>query len=298
MKFNHEPGSIKTEYQYNQATLEKNGSYAFFIEEMCTPVIEVIATQEVELRNGIAGFNGFVFVLEGECRVCYDHANEIIAKDGEFFFIPYYASYNARLSGGTYLVVIRLTQANVLFGRYKLHLLDYKKASDSCPEHLTLPIHPILLKYFEGIICYLQTGVTGSLFYEIKVRELFLLFSEFYTRQEIAGLMNPILSRDISFTGFVLENWRKVNHARELAALSSYCESAFNRKFKEVFGETPYRWLSQKRSDSILNELKHTNKNFKTIAEEFRFNTLQQLNNYCKCHFKKTPGEIRREVDE
>lgn len=180
-----------------------------------------------------------------------------------------------------------MTQANVLFGRCKLQLLDYKKATDTCPEQPTLHIHPILLKYFEGIICYLQTGVTGALFYEIKVRELFLLFSEFYTRQEIAGLMDPILSRDIAFTNFVLENWRRVNHARELAALSSYCESAFNRKFKEVFGETPYRWLNQKRSDSILNELKHTGKNFKTIAEEFGFNTLQQLNNYCKCHFKK-----------
>lgn len=85
MKFNHEPGSIHTDDQHNQATLEKTGSYTFFIEEMCSPAIEVIATQEIELRNGIAGFNGFVFVLEGECRVCYDHANEIVAKAGEFF---------------------------------------------------------------------------------------------------------------------------------------------------------------------------------------------------------------------
>ncbi|MCD7933233.1 MAG: hypothetical protein LUH15_18805 [Tannerellaceae bacterium] len=86
MKFNHEPGSIHTDDQHNQATLEKTGSYTFFIEEMCSPAIEVIATQEIELRNGIAGFNGFVFVLEGECRVCYDHANEIVAKAGEFFY--------------------------------------------------------------------------------------------------------------------------------------------------------------------------------------------------------------------
>ncbi|MCD8264150.1 MAG: helix-turn-helix transcriptional regulator [Tannerellaceae bacterium] len=82
-------------------------------------------------------------------------------------------------------------------------------------------------------------------------------------------------------------------NAKELAELASYTETAFNKKFKKVFGTTPYKWLNERKSTKIMYEITNTDKPLKQIAEEYDFNSQQQFNDYCIRNLKQTPGNIR-----
>lgn len=77
------------------------------------------------------------------------------------------------------------------------------------------------------------------------------------------------MNNDFIFASFILRNWQNAKNAKELAEIAAYSEAAFNKKFKKVFGTTPYKWLNEKRATQILYTITNTDKPLKQIADEY-----------------------------
>ncbi len=81
---------------------------------------------------------------------------------------------------------------------------------------------------------------------------------------------------------------------KELAQLTNYSVSGFEKKFKRVFNTSAGNWLKQQKSTIIFNDISNGSDSFKNISYQNGFSSISHFNNYCKLHFSKTPGEIRR----
>ena len=78
-------------------------------------------------------------------------------------------------------------------------------------------------------------------------------------------------------------------------SLNMTCD-LFSKRFKKVFGKTPYRWMLEGRGQNAYREITATKKVFKQIAADNGFNSDTQLTRYFKKEYGKTPSELRKEA--
>ncbi len=257
-------------------------------------LIEIFAHQKNEHMRGTVKISKVIFVINGECRITTDSNPEVKLNNNHALFLPVGSRYHITYPKPTSAMIIRIDPFQKLYGCYSLEDLYNVSGTDSGLDISgLLKMTPILRSYVENLYVYIKTGVNNDTLYDIKVKELLYILSAYYSKKELSRFFKPLLNTDNNFASFVLNNWQSVRNAKELAQLSSYCETSFNKKFKKVFGDTPYRWLNEKRSAQVLYKLTHTSKPFKQIADEYKFSSQQQFNDYCIRNFEMTPGNIR-----
>lgn len=137
-----------------------------------------------------------------------------------------------------------------------------------------------------GFLRMLNTCITDQLkciyYFEIKIKELLNFFY-------------PLLTKDTHFSDIILRNYNKVKTVKDLADLTHYSISGFEKRFKRVFGISPYKWLKKQKAKNIYREINYSVKTFKEISLEYDFTSPSHLNNFCKTNFGDTPGNIRRQ---
>jgi AraC-like DNA-binding protein len=89
------------------------------------------------------------------------------------------------------------------------------------------------------------------------------------------------------------QNYREPMPLEKLAFLGGYSLSTFKRKFKEVFQESPSRWIQHRRLQDARFLLSNTQKNINEIGYEVGFENISHFIQVFKAHFGATPGEFR-----
>jgi AraC-like DNA-binding protein len=157
---------------------------------------------------------------------------------------------------------------------------------------LKLPIKKNIVRYLTLLSNCLRDGLDSICFFELKRRELFLLLSAYYTKRELSGFMQSLLSRNLQFKKFVLNNYLAANNVRELAALANYSTSGFIKKFQKYFDESPYKWMQKQKAKRILIEINEGVKSLQEIANEYKFSSYQHFAVFCKNLLGLPPSEI------
>lgn len=127
-----------------------------------------------------------------------------------------------------------------------------------------------------------------------KTAELFYLLACSKAPEALAHFFAPVIFPDYVFSRFVLENYMSVKTVEELARLSHYSFSGFQKQFRKVFGIAPYQWMLMKKTEKVYYEIHKTSKPLKVIAEETGFAGLSQLSDFCRKRFGKSPTAIRK----
>lgn len=91
-----------------------------------------------------------------------------------------------------------------------------------------------------------------------------------------------------------MNNYKRTSNIKDLAELSYYSLSGFDKKFRRIFGQAPSKWMNERRKTNIYKELFDANKTLKQISKEYGFSSAVYFNNYCKSVFGMSPGEIRK----
>lgn len=159
-----------------------------------------------------------------------------------------------------------------------------------------LLVKPRLMEFLYSIKNYLDDNNTCPYIYECKEWELILILRAYYSSEELMNFFFPVVCHVHEFESFVMKNYLKMKGVKEFVDLSGMNLSAFNRKFKFHFGESPYQWLIKQRAKHIYHELTTTNKSFSVIAKEFYFNDSSHFNHYCKSMFGNSPSKIREQL--
>jgi AraC-like DNA-binding protein len=191
------------------------------------------------------------------------------------------------------LILMRLHGAKQLCDCFPLDKLLSEKTPNFKPNLYYLDINERMDTFLSFLDTCMSDGLRCIYYFELKIKEFYFLLRAYYKKEDLLGFFYPLLSYDIPFSDMILNNHYKVRTVQELAELTHYSLSGFQKHFKKVFGVSAYHWMKDERSKVIFHQINCTNKSFKVISEEYGFSSPSHFNDFCKLHFGTTPGHIR-----
>lgn len=127
-----------------------------------------------------------------------------------------------------------------------------------------------------------------------KLKEFVLLISKSQEAPSqldfLASLFKP---NEVPFRSVIQNNLYANLSLVELAALSHLSISSFKRKFKEVFSESPKKYIAKKKLEKAATLLKANNSRVSEIAYEVGFDSLATFSRNFNNIYGKSPSEYR-----
>ena len=268
-----------------------------------TPKIEVKYVNTGEILDLPILTNQVMFLITGKIEYTFNGYPKTELSEGQFIFIPMNYKCDFSFMAPSLVVTFRLHNPVKLCERFFIeNLFEPDNAQTEIYKHSgklnALEMKEQISYFIKGVISNVNDGVRCGYYLEMKIQEFFTLLRYYYDKRVLRGFFSTILSRDISFSEYVKQN--RNNFPTVIALAESMCltEKQFSKRFREVFGGTPYAWMKEGRALRIRHEITTTNKPFKVIALENDFGTVVQFAKFCKKEFEKTPLQLRCEFPE
>lgn len=239
----------------------------------------------------------FFFLLKGMVEVSSNELGNLRVPANEMLFMPAGITYTCTILDFTEIVILCFDNEISLCEKLSLEQLKTYCSNDTKAIDTIEIRHPMML-VLDSILFYLNHQIRCKHLFEGKQKEIFLILRTFYTKEEAAHLLAPLISSDFQFRNFILCNYLKVKNIEELADGCNMSKRTFLRKFKECFGDTPYNWMLKQKSLHIRNRLLDANIPISTIINEFGFNTAAHFTYYCKKYLGKSPSCFRHKLHD
>lgn len=248
---------------------------------------------EIFQRKDFDKTNHLIFLLSGDTEIIYGGLRPQLVRGGSMVFLTPLDNCIGKTLSRVEMIVLGLD--SLVFSCDKhifqnltpyFSLLKY--------EFSELDIRPVLGTFLELVKVYLNRKEILPEIYPQKIKELFILLRSFYSAEELAMLFYPMLGKNLEFKRIVMDNYPQVKNATELADLCGYSPGVFQRKFKEVFGESVYQWMQRQKAEQIKYRLMTEEISLKELSEELHFASPAHLNKFCKIWFGMTPSEVRQ----
>ncbi len=236
-------------------------------------------------------YNIIFFVVKGSCLVNCDQFSDRVFFTSDMFLLPKSSVHRISFIEDTELVYMTFDiPQNPHDRQYLEQLWDVYKSS-------TYDFAPLVMNHstselINSVVYYIKNDANSSYLYEIKQRELFMIFRVFYTREQFVMFFYPIIGKSFDFKNFILENYSACSRLDELIKLSNMCSNSFMRKFKKNFGMTAYQWMLNKMCQKIKYKASIPGVTVKDIMIEIGVDSPTHFNRICKRHFGKTPKEL------
>ena len=254
--------------------------------------------QEVEKANVHINCNLLVLLLEGHKEV-YAPEQKIKLQAGEGFFIR----------KGHYLMSEKFAQAQQNYASLMVFFNDdiarqlSAPVLDGMPESKEVPLgifklatsaHTQVFSHSLKNYFGAQLPPNFDAMLKIKLQELFWILSQGNEGTAFQLFLKNLQNdQAVSLTHLMEQNYREPMPLEKLAFLGGYSLSTFKRKFKEVFQESPSRWIQHRRLQDARFLLSNTQKNINEIGYEVGFENISHFIQVFKTHFGATPGEFR-----
>lgn len=266
----------------------------FNYDNKSNPIIEIKEYSLDEKINISANQNKIIFINKGKILFSYGNIQKKEVSAGEIILFPMGYNYKIIAKEDTQLTIFRLITTISLCDRYSLENLLKDEDINSISEQIPLKLNTATENYIQTLHFFYNDGLKCIHFFEIKLKELFFILRAYYTKKELLAFFYPLVTADTAFSDFIVKNFHKAKNIKELAEISHYSLSGFEKKFKKVFGESPNQWLEDKKAKKIFHDLNNGNKSLKEISDEYNFSSTSYLNEFCKRKFNLTPGEIKK----
>lgn len=236
-------------------------------------------------------WNYLAVVLEGRIKVnCETWTNREIGS-GEMVLIPKSSFVEGECLADCKILTFAFDTPTTICD--KLNFKYLAELSSQIDYNLnTLPVRYPVTLFFELLLYYLAQQANCFHLHEMKGNELFLCLRFFYTKEELASIFYPILSRSQDFHSFILENYPKVKSVKELIELSHMSRSVFYDKFTSEFGMPAKQWLTEKFMAKIAYRASEPGITVKKLMADLDFPSLSQFQVYCKHNFGCTPSDL------
>jgi len=153
----------------------------------------------------------------------------------------------------------------------------------------------LLTNYMESIRILLDNPeLADNNIIETKLKEFVLLMTKSQNIPSqldfLAGLFSPI---NVSFKSTIKHNLYTNLSIYELAHLCHMSTSSFKRKFKEVYGESPKKYITAKKIEKAAKLLKNSDLRISDIAWDVGFESVATFNRNFTTKFGKSPTDFR-----
>lgn len=262
-------------------------------EKGARPTIERLSLNKNQKWKFFPIDNKVIFILKGSLHFSFGEYTDRTITEGNMMLLPTGSEINSQALEECSIMVIRLHNTQQLCDCFSLDLLLREKDENFKSGLNYLEINERIETFLSFLDLCIHDGLKCTYYFELKSKEFYFLLRAYYTKTDLLNFFSPLLSKDISFSDFVMKNHYKAKNVQELADLSHYSLSGFQKRFKKVFGVSAYHWMKDERSKSIYHQINSSEKSFKEISDEYGFSSPSHFNDFCKIQFGTTPGRIR-----
>ncbi len=276
-------------HQVNTPNLSNDHTHGFRYRVVETCLDQ--KTQKAQINT--TTHNAIFFQLEGGLKISWDEHAETIIKPGDIYFLPRGANVSACIIGKKIkYIAARLD-----------HDLDNKATfnellnSEECAQHYEYIFTALKMKepmkiLVESIKQYIIDGVNTAKLTNLKFTELYIIFRNYYTKQERINLFYPILKKNSKFKTFILDNYNVSVSIEELAKKANMSRSTFDRSFKAAFGMTPHKWFEIQTRILIMRKASEPNVTVKDMRYEVGVYNASQFTQLCKRLCGMPPSQL------
>lgn len=156
-------------------------------------------------------------------------------------------------------------------------------------------VNEMIQKYVESLLFYFENpSLINDELIVLKVKELILLLvntdDSNRIRTILRDMFNPV---DYSFKEIIQSNIYEDLSVDDLAVLSSMSGSTFKRKFKEIYNDTPARYIRLKRLEKAAELLVIGKNRISDICFECGFSDISHFSKLFAAQYGKTPTAYR-----
>ena len=278
-------------------TEEHTGCFNY--DNAAGPQIELKRYAEGEQECLTENDNRIIFFLKGEVEYTFHHNPAVTQKEGKILFLPTGYSCSLTANTGATVMIFRLYDSIKLCENYFVEqLFDRQTCYERDTEGIDtkaglLRIDTRMRHLINGLTDYIDDGIKCRHFFDMKIKEFFLILRSYYTKREICDFLMLILSRDTAFSEYVKNNRNKYPTVIALAESMNLTQKQFSKRFKSVFGRTAYNWMKEGRVNAVHYGIVSTKKPFKQIAIENSFGTISEFTKFCNKELGLNPQQIR-----
>lgn len=256
--------------------------------------LRVDATDQ-SIYRGITEFHAILFCTRGSVRLAIaDELWEL--REGQMKFIPRGTSMTAIFSGDGELLDAYFDVIDFICDKISLQQLQQLRQEVAyAPEPLEVrgAIHSLL----GTLAIYLNDQALCAYLHELKIKELFWNLRAYYSREELAAFLCPILGES-KFHNDVISAFTCNARVSELAERVYMSTSAFYKRFREEFGTSPEQWIRMQSNKQILFLIQDYDLSIGEIASQLSFNSQSTFSRYCSKNFGLSPSNLRRTLQE
>jgi AraC-like DNA-binding protein len=277
------------------------------------PAIEVKLILGANLFEGCTGQDKIIFLLEGQLTYSFGIFDGCSMSGRQILFLPAGCPFIIEAEGEARVLVIRLPHKICFHESCGIDSpADLVDAQDSKGKNskgkdkkgkdknkktsFLLEINHAMDAYIDSMLMLMQGGLRYSYYYETKIKELFHLFSTFYSREELAWFFREASGSDSGFSYFVFNNYHKYKTLSDMAAAMNMTLSGFEKHFKKVFATSACKWINAHKAKRIYYVIRSGESTFKELCYHFGFSSQPAFNDFCKKNLGMTPGQIRRKT--
>jgi AraC family transcriptional regulator, exoenzyme S synthesis regulatory protein ExsA len=158
-----------------------------------------------------------------------------------------------------------------------------------------VPLDALLEHYRESISILLDhPELADEAMLATKLKEFVLLISRSQQAPShldfLAAMFRP---NALEFKRTIQQNIYANLSSEQLAALCHLSLSSFKRKFNEIYGESPKRYLNRMKLEKAVVMLRQPKARISEVAFEVGFESLATFNRSFRLHYGKSPSDYR-----
>ncbi len=239
----------------------------------------------------------FMFINEGEFSVrtpdefiSYDKDKGLLAKCFDFFFET---SSKQRASSKSVEVIGVLLYPSIVEDLFQF---DITKSNHSLNYNVTqIQVDGLINNFKESLNILLDNPeLADENLIRAKLIEFVLLISKTQNAPSQLDFLSAMFRKNESEFSMTISNNLYSNLSiNEFAHLCGMSVSSFKRKFKEVFKESPKKYMLKMKLEKASKTLTTKEDRISDIAYDCGFETISTFNRSFKSHFGKSPSEYR-----
>ena len=246
---------------------------------------------EQQLYQGETEYHSVLFCIQGSARLASgDDLCEL--QVGQMKFIPRGSAVHAYLSSDGELLSAYFDVIDFLCDKISLQQLKELKETVAYNPN-PLEVRGAIPSMLTTLKVYLQDKALCAYLHELKVKELFWNLRAYYSREELAAFLSPVLGVS-KFHNEVINAFTCNIRVADLAERVYMATSTFYKQFREEFGEPPEQWIRTQSNKQILFLIQDYDLTIGEIATRLSFGSLSSFSRYCSKNFGYAPTALRQ----
>lgn len=246
---------------------------------------------EQQLHQGETEYHSILFCTKGSIRLATgDDLCEL--QVGQMKFIPRGSAVHAYLSSDGELLSAYFDVIDFLCDKISLQQLKELKETVAYNPN-PLEVRGAIPSMLTTLKVYLQDKALCAYLHELKVKELFWNLRAYYSREELAAFLSPVLGVS-KFHNEVINAFTCNIRVADLAERVYMATSTFYKQFRAEFGEPPEQWIRTQSNKQILFLIQDYDLTIGEIATRLSFGSLSSFSRYCSKNFGYAPTALRQ----